>query len=191
MTQSVGWHKLKKFVAGRKTTDWIVWLGLAGIALIFFSSFLPLKEQTATPQGQAQQAVATQYERELEHRLTELVGSIQGVGQIKIMVTIEKSAEKVFATERKDNTDKKEDYLGEALQTVQQRVDNEVRYILVDGPSGKKEALLTAELEPEIKGVVIVCEGANDPRVVIEVVQAVTTALQISSGRVCVAPLGK
>lgn len=173
--------KLKGF----KAVDWVMWLGIAGMLLILLSSF-----QKGGGQRSKTVQPSVSYETLLEQRLGEVVGSISGVGKAKIMVTLEKSAEKVYAKEIKDNTDKTEDYSGEQLQAVQQKVNNEVKYILVEGSSGKKEALVTAELEPAIKGVVIVCEGADSPKVVNNVLEAVTTALDIPSSRVCVTKLG-
>ena len=48
---------------------------------------------------------------------------------------------------------------------------------------------MTAELEPRVKGVVVVCEGGDRPEVVGKVVDAVTVALDISSARVSVSRL--
>lgn len=44
----------------------------------------------------------------------------------------------------------------------------------------------TKELEPVIRGVVIVCDGGDDPIVTERVLEAVTKALNISSAKVCV-----
>lgn len=45
------------------------------------------------------------------------------------------------------------------------------------------------ELQPTVKGVVIVCEGGDQPLVQQRVTDAVTIALNISSKRVCVTKL--
>ena len=42
------------------------------------------------------------------------------------------------------------------------------------------------EVEPVVKGVIIVCQGGNNPTVQQNIINAVTTALDISSARVCV-----
>ena len=44
----------------------------------------------------------------------------------------------------------------------------------------------TKSIEPKVRGVVVVCDGGNDPLVVARVMEAVTKSLNISSDKVCV-----
>lgn len=47
----------------------------------------------------------------------------------------------------------------------------------------------TKSIEPTVRGVVIVCDGGDDPIVVSRVLSAVTRSLSISSDKVCVTKL--
>lgn len=44
----------------------------------------------------------------------------------------------------------------------------------------------TISIEPKVRGVVIVCDGGDDPLVISRVLDAVTKALNISSDKVCI-----
>lgn len=44
----------------------------------------------------------------------------------------------------------------------------------------------TLSIEPRVRGVVVVCEGGNDPMVVSHVLEAVTKSLCISADKVCI-----
>lgn len=44
----------------------------------------------------------------------------------------------------------------------------------------------TVSIEPKVRGVVVVCDGGDDPMVVSRVLDAVTKALNISSDKVCI-----
>lgn len=44
----------------------------------------------------------------------------------------------------------------------------------------------TISIEPKVRGVVIVCDGGDDPMVISRVLDAVTKALNISSDKVCI-----
>ncbi len=44
----------------------------------------------------------------------------------------------------------------------------------------------TLSIEPKVRGVVIVCEGGNDPIVASHVLEAVTKSLNINSDKVCI-----
>lgn len=44
----------------------------------------------------------------------------------------------------------------------------------------------TVSIEPKVRGVVVVCDGGDDPLVVSRVLDAVTKSLNISSDKVCI-----
>ncbi len=44
----------------------------------------------------------------------------------------------------------------------------------------------TVSIEPKVRGVVVVCDGGDDPVTVSRVLEAVTKALNISSDKVCI-----
>lgn len=44
----------------------------------------------------------------------------------------------------------------------------------------------TVSIEPKVRGVVVVCDGGDDPIIVARVLDAVTKALNISSDKVCI-----
>ena len=52
------------------------------------------------------------------------------------------------------------------------------------GSGTDKQPLIRSVNEPIIKGVLVVCDGAEDPKVYSEVLTSVTTLLGISSARV-------
>ena len=159
---------------------WIVIAGAAGIALIFLSGLFGSgkadEQEAAQPKQDAQTAGA--YTEELEASLTDLVSHIQGAGKAKVMVTVERGAEQVYAQEEKRST-----------QTTQGSGSNdskETNYILVKDADGSQRALMVTEVQPVVKGVVVVCDGGENPTVQQRIIDAVTTALDVTSARVCV-----
>ena len=60
-------------------------------------------------------------------------------------------------------------------------MENSVEYVYLDNSTTK-----TKEIEPLIRGVLVVCEGGDDPVVVERVTDAVTKALDISTAKVCI-----
>jgi stage III sporulation protein AG len=159
-------------------------LGLIGIVLIFLSSSFSFETSQAKPVDDK-----TDYLNKLENRVLNIVKCIEGVGEVNVMITLEGGVEYVFAQEQKQSADKTEDYDGNSTKKIQQRDNNEEKYIIVDGENGKREALIKTKLEPKVKGVVIVCEGADNAVVEQRVLSAITTALDISTSKVCVTKL--
>ena len=103
-----------------------------------------------------------------------------------MLVTVESDAEKVYATEHKQNIQDTEDRDDDKLRKRKSSNDSELKYITVKDSHGAEKALPITQIEPKIKGVVIVCDGGNDPATQEKIISVVTTALNISSNRVFV-----
>lgn len=181
----------RQLFAGEKKIKIIVFLGLLGMALILLSQFFgggnpaPKEIDTST-------AVFTseQYIVDLEAKLTNLITGMEGVGEARVMVTLQSGVEYVYAQEEKRNVDKTQDSDAQAVGRIYEKENVEQKYILVENSGGKKQPLLQTQLEPKVQGVVIVCDGADNVRVEQNLINVVTTALNIPSTRVCVVKIG-
>lgn len=171
---------------GEKGRKLLIIAGIAGIALIFLSDFWPAGQSTQT--SAAAETTNAEYAGQLEQKLSVLIGNISGVGKSEIMVTLENGVEYVYANEERKVTDKTED-ISDSTQRIQQSNDVEQNVITVDDADGGKKALVRTQIEPQVKGVVVVCEGGDQELVQQRVTNAVTTALNITSKRVCVTKL--
>lgn len=164
----------------------IIIAGIIGIALIFFSGFIKSEKKDQEVNQKAESTSIDDYVKQLEVNLTNMVSCIKGAGDCKVMVTIENGAQTIYATEGKKNTEDTEDSSNGELKRRQKSDDSETKYITVKGPNGEEEALAITEVQPTVKGVVVVCSGGDDPEVQQRIINAVTTALNITTKRVCV-----
>ena len=107
-----------------------------------------------------QTAVSGNYEQQLEERLTGLISAMDGAGRAKVMVTLEAEEETVHA----QDPERSRDSGGEASRST---------HVLAGGAA----ALVEAVLQPEVRGVAVLCEGGDQPGVqrrVTELVSALT-----------------
>lgn len=139
---------------------------LVGILLIALTECLPTDDSRQASDSLT--VTATQVESALEQRITDLLTSVEGVGDCRVMVTLESDARAVYAADR----------------SVTDSVTTE-NYLTVDTDSGPVGLLLTT-VQPTVKGVVVACGGGTDPSVRERVTQVVATAFHISERRVCV-----
>lgn len=164
----------------------ILGAGLIGIALIFLSGFLTNSGSSQQKKASSSTAyTAQEYETHLESELSELIMKIQGVGKASVMVTLEQTKQSVYAKEEKNSGQTTKDQSDGSLRNESDS-SNETNYILVKGADGSEQALAVTEIQPVVKGVVVVCDGGGNPAVQQNIINAVTTALDISSVQVCV-----
>lgn len=175
---------LRKQLEGDRKIRLIVGLGLAGMLCILASQFLssPQKQEAAAADSFSDAA----YIRQMEKRLGDLIEAVEGVGSARVMITLSSSQTTVYAAEEKRQSDLLEDISGGDKRRMQESMNSQSSYILVDQGSGRKEPLISTRLEPEIKGVVVVCPGADSKLVSVRVTDVVTTALGIGANKVCV-----
>ena len=81
----------------------IVAMGLVAIVLIAFSSFFQSNDNKATENETSFDY--SQYSDETEKQLTNIVSSIDGVGDCEVMITFEYSSENVYATDSENKND--------------------------------------------------------------------------------------
>ena len=142
----------------------IVAMGLAAIVLIAFSSFFQSNDNKATENETSFDY--SQYSDETKKQLTNIVSSIDGVGDCEVMITFEYSSENVYATDS----------------------ENKDEYVLYDSQSGEK-ALLIKEKYPIVQGVSVVCSGGDNVEVREAVINTVTSLFNISANRVSVSKI--
>ena len=168
-------ENLKDKLSGDKKLRIIVIIGLAGILLIFLSEMLSSDEKEVVKKDVISIS-ETNYKEEIEKELTEIIGKISGVGDVRVMVTLAGTTEIVFAQEENISIQQSPEQYSEDYQN---------EYVIIeDGNS--KEALVKKVLKPEIMGVLIVCKGGDSAVINEKVYKAVSTVLGIPSYKVCV-----
>lgn len=166
-------------------------LAAAGVLLLVMSRFTP-----QTPEEQVQPAALGLPSaaagggqgdvEDLERRLERWLASMRNVGSVEVMITLDTTQTQVFALERTvERTVRREPGEGGEAEyvTTEERIVE--RPVVLRSDQGRSEAplVVTAEM-PAIRGVVVVAEGAYDPRIRYEIFQAVQTALGVPAHKV-------
>ena len=151
----------------------IVAMGFVAIVLIAFSSFFQSNDNKATEKEESFDY--SQYSDETKKQLTNIVSSIDGVGDCEVMITFEYSSENVYATDSENKNDENSQ-------------SNKDEYVLYDSQSGEK-ALLIKEKYPTVQGVSVVCSGGDNVEVREAVINTVTSLFNISANRVSVSKI--
>lgn len=115
------------------------------------------------------------YTQEVENRLEALLSSMDGVGEVKVMVTLSSSMEQMV---EKDvpysmDTTKETDSAGGSRDVVNSKQEETTVY--VTDQAGNKTPYISKTLEPAIEGVTVVAQGGGNAVVqknITDVIQA-------------------
>lgn len=169
-----------------KAVKIVLVLGICGIALIYLSTWFEPGQKKAEPEPAVGEVSPVDTEKRLEAELARIVRAITGEEDPAVMVTLESTGRTVYAADEKRNTQES----GREGNAVQNSEENEKAHIILKDAEGAQHALTVTEIQPKIKGVVIVSRYAGDPVIREKLTDAVRTALDVSSAKVCVTDSG-
>ena len=113
-------------------------------------------------------------ETELEARAVRLLSSVEGVGKVRVLVTVERLQEIRYAENEAKNA-------GE-------RASRE--FVTVE-TGGEKTGLPLTVYAPQVRGVGISCTGGGNPQIRKEAVELICAALGVSASKVHVSKLAE
>ena len=132
---------------------------IAGIVLIIIGNidFTPTVEIVAKPE--------VNYIDQLEEKITQLLESIDGVTSVNVMLTLESGSEYIYAQDR----------------------NGEVRdYVIISEADKSESPILVKEVNPQIRGIAVVCRGGNNSAVQSQIINLLSTLFNLPSNRIFV-----
>lgn len=159
----------------------ILLLFVLGICFLVFSFPSSEKQdQKQTTEKEKESSSTDEFVKKQEARLVKALSKVEGVGKVKVMITVKSSKEAVV---NKDSP--YEESTGEKEKTVKEGEET----VLVE-EDGKKVPYVIKEVEPEVEGVVVVAQGGGNDIVNQNIVDAVSILFHISSYKVKVLKMG-
>lgn len=183
---------------------WLIILGLLGVAIMLFNSFVnvkkldsentgrepPVTESAQTTLQQGEGSAPNSFdgiEQAMEDRTKEILEKIVGVGTVDIMVTVDSTEEIVVQRNMNDSQQQSEetDASGGKRHTTQYTRDGE---IVTYSQSGDETPIITKRIKPQVRGVLVVAKGAENKVVRGLIEEAVERGLNVPSHRISVVP---
>jgi len=153
----------------------VVIFGAAGLLLIMLSPVLSggSSRSSSVKTPELTSVSGEEYCAGMQQKLEAFLRNVEGAGEVKVFLKVGSEQRYVYATEsRQSRSDN--------------RSEEEEKYVLIGGNSGKSALIETIET-PVIEGAVILCSGGRDPAVQERIYRAASAALGISTARIYVA----
>lgn len=161
---------------------------IIGIIIIIAGSTLFGGNKTKTEEAAVKQEassepvarnVSADDKAELEKEMEALLTQINGAGRVNIMITYVSGKEIVPAYDTKkteNNTNEKDS--GGGTRSINQS-DSQSQVVFEESQGNAKHPIVLKELLPQVKGVIVVADGATDPVVKENLTRAVQVLLDV------------
>lgn len=168
---------------GRKKRIWLL-LGI-GALLCFLVAFWPFGQSETSAQpavSQSQDSFQEQYRQNLQTQVEELLGQMDGVGQVKVYLTLSTTQQTQYQSDSSRQTDRT---TGGDQSSYQDSADQQV--VLVEDDQGNSKALVSSVKLPKVQGVAVICDGGDSPTVQKNISDAVGALLDIGASQISIA----
>lgn len=173
----------------------ILSIGLIGMILLLISEFTGKeknqKQQLKTADNSTQYTYEQNYKKQVQNDLQKIISSIDGAGKTTVMITLDSGSKSIYAIDEK--TSDNDEHLEKESENKKssQHSKNTEHIIIKDSLNKDEKGLIVEVIQPQIRGVAIVCEGADSAVVRQNITDTVTAVLNISSTRVCITKMTK
>ncbi|MFS1512161.1 stage III sporulation protein AG [Chengkuizengella sp. SCS-71B] len=199
---------IEKWVGGEKggekriqTFRWLLIIGLIGVILMIMNSFINVdsiddsQSDRASPESASLPVIGEEkfklpfdeYEEQYEMRLKEILEKIVGVGNVDVMVTIESTEENIVFENKKDSQQvtNEKDTNGATRHITDVSRSGEIVLFEVEG---NKTPIYVKKIKPQIRGVIIVANGAENLTVKEMIYDSVRKGLEVPGHRIQINP---
>lgn len=120
---------------------------------------------------------------QLEQNLESILGNMDGVGDVKVLITYSQSSEIVgMYNENSKNTSTEEKDSGGGTRTIQE-TDTQ-KEVIYKEENGEKVPITQKVINPKIEGAIITAEGANNAVIKNNIIQAVEAVTGIATHKI-------
>lgn len=144
------------------------------LAVIYMSS----NTKKASNSNIKESSSLEEYGEYLEIKLENLIKSINGAGNVEVMITFDGRITYEYATEKEEVTTSSSVSGGTNSKTT----TNEKMIIV--SQNGKETPLIVKEIYPNVDGVVVVASGADNVSVKLDIISAVETLLEVDNNKI-------
>ena len=155
------------------------------VLFVFVLAVLYISSLTNTTKTSLDDFNVQEYASNLECKLENVLGEISGAGKVSVMIMLDGGMKYEYAKESEEVTTSSSLTNGTNSKTT----TNE--NIVMITQNGKSTPLIIREYYPEVTGVVVVCSGAKNIAVKLNIISAVSTLLGVDNSKIEVLVGGK
>ncbi|MCD7820550.1 MAG: stage III sporulation protein AG [Lachnospiraceae bacterium] len=125
----------------------------------------------------------TDFSTELESRLEQILSRVEGIGETRVMITLKSSGKKIVEKDTEQSEDR-EETSQEIDSSLTERVSSSESTVYEKDSQGNESPFVTEELVPEIQGILVIAQGADNSAIEAEITEAVMALFGVEAHKI-------
>ena len=185
--------KWKSYVAGLRKGEklprksQLLILLLVGILLMVIVLPVPDGREGSEEKGiqaAGEMADTSDYEAYLEEKTARTLQYVEGVGEVKVMITLKSSAQKIIEKDQQSSSQTTEEEDSQGGTRTSNDISSDRTSIYEQNSDGSQSPYVSKELLPEIEGVVVIADGGDNAVVVQNITEAVQALFGVEAHKI-------
>ena len=144
---------------------------LAGVVLLLLPSFGGEKRGGGAVESSQESGSDPFQVEELERKLEQALAQIDGVGEVRVVLTLQSGPRRILAQDSQSTVDEGR---------------TEVTNVVISAGSGVEGTVTLQQLSPRFQGALVVCSGGGEPTVQLRLVEAVSALTGLGADKISV-----
>ncbi len=170
------WDLLKKY----KYAAVVLLVGLV-LLLLPTGSSASKKESAGISEAQTEFSLS-----ELENRMADTLSKIEGAGKVTVLLTLRSSEEQILAKDESES--RSSSGKGDSAESS---MDKSATVVIVSSGSSNETPVTLKYIYPEFQGALVVCQGADNAAVKLQIVRAVAGLTGLGTDKIIVTKMNK
>jgi stage III sporulation protein AG len=193
------WQVFKGLIDGnssadnrKRTTQNIIVLAGLGVVLMVLSNYFKAEPEVSnvlpvTNAEKQMEVVESNEEKKMEQRLQTMLEQLPGVGRVDVMIVFDASKQLVIQQNIENNQQvtEEQDRNGATRQIHEQSKQSQT---VMQQSSGNQQPLVVQTIQPKVRGVLIIAEGAERQAVKQMILEAVRKGLDVRLSAISILP---
>lgn len=146
---------------------------IAAVGIVIFLLPIGKKSDDVQKEEILTEQVKERYEISEEERISSILSSVEGVGSVRVMLTVKDEGVTKFQTDKK-------------CTTSTEQTQSEETTVLIGSGSSVQEPLISQKTVPQYLGALIVCRGGDDPAVRFSLTEALCSLTGLRANQITI-----
>lgn len=180
--------------------DKLLIIAICGVVLVLLS--IPSSGSKSKETNKETQATAgavssernissNEYVTMLERKLEQFLLNVQGVGNVKVMITLEDYGEKIVLCEKPYSKSGQEDTDSQGGKSTKSEYSQEEQVVYEKDSQGNEIPYVVKNKQPEIKGIAVIAQGGNDAKMVVKITTLIQALFGVAPHKISVIGMSK